>query len=370
MKSTLNFYYPSIEGGGLEKNLFSLINSLAKKKYKINFFTYENNIKKKEFKKKFSFHKNINVISSRIIPGVNHRYLKYIFCFFNLLRASLFRKNTIISFQNNILAIIVAKITFNNIIIRCNTAPSKYIDNTLKKKFFTFFYSLSDIILVTSYDFKKEINKYFGLESKVHRQTLDVLEIKKKSKVKFNFNFFNRFNGLKIINIGRLTDQKDQLTLLKAFSNLIKYRKARLLIIGNGNNKKKLLNFVKKNKLNDFVKFIPFTNNPFKYLSVSNVKVLSSKYEGNPNILLETACLKKLIISTNCKVGPREILQSGKGGILFKVGDYHKLFLILKKVDVNSYSLKSKINTSYNYVKQNFQKDISNTFLNLVKHLI
>ena len=53
MTSTLNFYYPSIEGGGLEKNLFSLINSLAKKKYKINFFTYQNNTKIRNLKINF-----------------------------------------------------------------------------------------------------------------------------------------------------------------------------------------------------------------------------------------------------------------------------------------------------------------------------
>ena len=43
MNLIINFYFPSIEKGGLEKNVFSLINSLAEKKYKINFFTYENN---------------------------------------------------------------------------------------------------------------------------------------------------------------------------------------------------------------------------------------------------------------------------------------------------------------------------------------
>ena len=71
MTSILNFYYPSIEGGGLEKNLFSLINSLAKKKYKINFFTYENNTRNKEFKKKFYFNKDINVVTP-LEPLVSH----------------------------------------------------------------------------------------------------------------------------------------------------------------------------------------------------------------------------------------------------------------------------------------------------------
>ena len=68
---------------------------------------------------------------------------------------------------------------------------------------------------------------------------------------------------------------------------------------------------------------------------MSDVKVLSSRFEGNPNILLEVACLKKLMISTNCKVGPKEILQSGKGGLLFRVGDSNELFKLLKKLNFN-----------------------------------
>ena len=118
-----------------------------------------------------------------------------------------------------------------------------------------------------------------------------------------------------------MTGQKNQIVLLKAFSKLVKIRSARLLLIGSGIDKEKLLNYINKKKLHDKVKIIPFTSNPFKYISLSDIKVLSSRYEGNPNILLEIASLKKFIVSSNCKVGPREILQSGKGGILFKLDD-------------------------------------------------
>ena len=369
MTFNLNFYYPSIEGGGLEKNLFSLINSLSKKKYKINFITYEDNTKFKKFNENYYFHKNINVITSSIIPNIKHRYIKYILCTIRLFFSVLTQKSIIVSFQGNILPIVIAKITNNKIIIRCNTAPSKYVDGFIKKIFFRYFYSLSDIILVTSNDFKKEIKKYFGLNSIVHRQTLDINEVNKKSKIRFNFNFFKKFNGLKIINVGRLTHQKDQMTLLKAFAKLIKFRRARLLLIGNGEDKKNLVEFVNNNKLNKHVKIISFTSNPFKYISLSDIKVLSSRYEGNPNILLEVASLKKLIISSNCKVGPSEILQSGRGGILFKVGDYNQLFLILKKIDIKKKIMKNRIKKSFFYVKTNFKKDISPSFINLIKNI-
>ena len=80
MKKHLNFYFPCIEDGGLEKNVFALVNSLARKNYKINFFTYEDATKLKKLKKKFFFHKKINVIESAFFFNINRRYLKYLFC--------------------------------------------------------------------------------------------------------------------------------------------------------------------------------------------------------------------------------------------------------------------------------------------------
>lgn len=369
MNTVLNFYFPSIEKGGLEKNVFSLINSLANKKHEINFYTYKDNTNSKEYKNKFYFHKKINVITANFIPGINNRYIKYILCFIRLFMSLFFQKGIIVSFQGNVLPIIAAKIMRRKIIIRCNTAPSKYVNNIFKKFFFKFFYSLADLILVTSYDFKKEIKKYFDLSSELHRQSLNILEIKKKSKEKIKFNFFKKFNGLKIINIGRLTYQKDQMTLLKAFSKLLKYRKAKLLMLGSGDDESYLKNFINKKKIAQYVKIISYTSNPFKYIAISDVKVLSSRFEGSPNILLETGCLKKLIISSNCKVGPRETLQSGRGGILFKVGAHDQLFLVLKKLKINSIENKKKIVNTYNYIKKNYQKDIAVTFLELMSKI-
>ena len=127
--------------------------------------------------------------------------------------------------------------------------------------------------------------------------------------------------------------------------------------------------YIEQNNLNYYVKFVPFTKNPFKYIMKSDVKVLSSRFEGNPNILLEVACLKKLIISADCNVGPREILQSEKGGFLFKVGNSEKLFYLLKNLKLNSKKIKNKIKVSYEYVAKNFQKDISISFIKLIKDI-
>ena len=74
-----------------------------------------------------------------------------------------------------------------------------------------------------------------------------------------------------------------------------------------------------------FVKIVGYKENPYPYIKASNLFILSSRYEGLPNVLLESIALKKFVISSNCPTGPSEILDKGKGGLLFKVGDYHDL---------------------------------------------
>ena len=366
LKKNLIFFYPSIEIGGLTKNLFSLINSLSKKNYNILFITAHSSSNNKVSQKLYSFNKKITVVTPKIKLRANNRYLKYFLCFFILIKYLNKSENLLISFQSNVLAIFASKITNSKIIIRCNTAPSKYISNSIKKVFFKFIYSLSDQILVTSNDFRFEMKKYFNLKSVVHRQSLDINGIISKSKRKINFDFFSNYRHLKIINVGRLTEQKDIITLLKAFSKLIKVRKARLLLVGNGTEEHIIKLFIKKNKLHNFVKIINFQDNPYKYISLSDVKILSSRFEGNPNILLEVACIKKLIISSDCKVGPSEILQRGRGGILYDVGDSISLFKILKNLNLRDKAIKNKIKLSYNYVKNNFKKDISEPFIKII----
>ena len=68
-----------------------------------------------------------------------------------------------------------------------------------------------------------------------------------------------------------------------------------------------------------------FKKNPYPYIKLSDALILSSKYEGLPNVLLEALTLGKPIISSDCPTGPKEILLNGKGGLLYNVGDYNSL---------------------------------------------
>ena len=83
--------------------------------------------------------------------------------------------------------------------------------------------------------------------------------------------------------------------------------------------------YIEKNNLKKSVKILNFTNNPYPYIKQTDLFVLSSKYEGLPNVILESLVLKKFVISSRCRTGPKEILLNGKGGLLFKVGSHKQL---------------------------------------------
>ena len=144
MKDILIFC-PSIEYGGVEKNLFIIANYLSKKvgKKKVYVISGNNNHKK-------NFSKNIKLFTPKKNYNDVSRLVKIIISIIIFIKY--FRKKDVIilSFQANLTAILLAKIFRKKIIIRSNTAPEKFAQNFFKKIIFNFFLKFSDIIIVNS----------------------------------------------------------------------------------------------------------------------------------------------------------------------------------------------------------------------------
>ena len=181
-KHNLIFFNPSIEGGGVEKNLFALVNDLAKINFNIFFCTFAKKIENKLFLKIFKLDKNVKIIYPSLYILKNFRFFKIIACFIKIILYNFNKNITIISFQANIFAIIAAKITKTKIIIRCNTSPDKYIKNFISKNLFYYFYSKADGIIVPSKSFRKKFSTFFNLDCYIHKQILNAKEIKIKSR--------------------------------------------------------------------------------------------------------------------------------------------------------------------------------------------
>lgn len=124
-----------------------------------------------------------------------------------------------------------------------------------------------------------------------------------------------------VLGVGRLTAEKDFPTLIRAFALVRKERPARLMILGEGEDRPKLEALVRKLGLEEDVAMPGFVENPYKYMKRAGVFVLSSKWEGLPTVLIEAMALGTPVVSTHCPSGPREILEDGKWGVLVPVGD-------------------------------------------------
>jgi len=365
-KKKLVIFMPSIEGGGVEKNFFIISNFLAKKLENITVITADKSYKK-------YFNKKIELI----MPKSNYwhnkgRKIKYCICLFLLFLYYLKNKNFLVfSFQANIYAILFSKIFGLKIISRSNSSSTGWSKNYLKNIIFKILLRSANKVIVNSYEFKNELDKKFGIKSVCIYNPFNKLETIRLSKTKNNYQFFNKDKKtLKVINVGRLTDQKDHLTLLKAIRIIGKKIQIKLLIIGRGVNKKKLENYIKINNLQKKIRLMDFQKNPLKFIRLADIFILSSKYEGLPNVLLEALSLKKFVISSNCPTGPNEILSSNKGGLLFKMGDESDL--AKKIIFYSKYKKKLSSKTRYGY-KQLFRFDYNknlNKYLKVVENYL
>ena len=79
------------------------------------------------------------------------------------------------------------------------------------------------------------------------------------------------------------------------------------------------------------------------YYSAANLLLFTSRYEGSPNVLIEGISMKKIIISSDCPTGPREILKKGKGGYLFKTSNFKDLASKIKISYFNKKLSKKKV---------------------------
>ena len=124
-----------------------------------------------------------------------------------------------------------------------------------------------------------------------------------------------------LLAVGRLVAQKDYPTLLRAFSLVNNKRPVRLLILGEGQERAHLELLVKELGISANVLMPGSVVNPYVYMAHARLLVLSSKYEGLPGVLVEALACGTPVVSTDCRSGPREILEDGRFGRLVPVED-------------------------------------------------
>jgi len=225
----------------------------------------------------------------------------------------------------------LAHVPFNLALCEQNT-PSLYFQGHPRGDFMKGcireFYPKADIVVAVSKGVAEDLVENFGLppeKVRVIYNPVMVSEVQRMAAEEVDHPWFKPGQPPVILGVGRLVPQKDFPTLLRAFSLVRQVRPARLVILGEGEERPKLEQIAYQLGIQNDVLMPGFVKNPYAFMAKSAVFVLSSAYEGFGNVIVEALLCGCPVVSTDCRSGPREILEGGRYGRLVSVGDVEGL---------------------------------------------
>ena len=336
-KNKICIITPNFNGGGAQKIAINLANYYSKE-YLVDLIS---------FKPGGSFEKSISSNVNIKILNVRTRY-----AFFKLIiNLKISKPDIVISVirGSNIVLGFSSFFYKSKIIYReASTLDKIFLFSNFKrflfKKLLKLTYKRADKIIANSYDTRNDLiknnivslNKCVVLGNPVLPNNIDEL-----INAKISEEWFDNSNIRVILNVGRLSREKNQIFLLQAFAIAFKKDSSlRLLIIGEGDYKQKLIKLSIELGISNYFKILPFTLNPFPYFNKSDLFVLTSLFEGFGNVIVEAMACETPIISLSCKGGPSMILKNGIYGKLLSENISHELLSESIIYELNNKNLK------------------------------
>ena len=314
----ISFFLPHLKIGGVERSFFILAKTLEKRGHSVNIIT----VGKSSYFKDTSFS----------VPIINLKKTKVSTSIFYL--AKYLSKNKIdiiISAQYYAnLGILIAQ-KFSSQKPKIIITERTHLNESLKelnifkrlilKLLIQLFYKNADYIVGNSNSVCESIISTTKTNKKNIKLILNptfVPEILEKAEEPIKEKWIEGSKEPIILTIGRLSSQKNISLLIDSFSELLNMKKSKLIIIGDGPQRKNLESKVSSMNLSNEIKFIGFSSNPYKYFKYCSVFVLPSKFAGVPNVLIEAQGLGLPIVTTDSPGGSREVVSNGKSGLLVK----------------------------------------------------
>ena len=251
----------------------------------------------------------------------------------------------------------------------------KLFSNINKQKKIVFFHTiLEKLHIYKKIDIVKNIyDEYIVLTDGAKKELLDIGILENKIKKIYNIipiddilikaeEKFEKKDDYFVM-IGRIVnDSKDYLTVVEAFAD--SEIKEKLYIVGDGPYKNQLEIKIKELNLESKVKLLGSRKNPYSILKNSKGLILSSKYEGLSNVILEALVLEKPVIAANCPYGPKEILGEEQNiGILFTTGDKVELTTILKNLNSKEFDTLKMKNRVKDFSEEGILKEIMKSLI-------
>lgn len=382
MKKKIVFRSGSLRMGGLERVLIEVLQTIDKEKYNISLIIDddcgEGNIFEKDIPREIKYY---FLKSQDLIQKTEYYKEKRKNIFYKLMYNLYMNLETFIMCRES--KKILKEIGEVDVLIDFDAGASKYIEKiNAKKKIVWIHNSIPKLKKKKSKieRFGKRLKKYDKVVAICDemKEELEKIYPKIKEKIIRIYNPFNfeRIEKLKndntdltnddkkllerkyIVAIARLDSvQKDFSTLIKAFK-IVKEKgvEEKLYIIGDGPSREEIEQEIKKMGLEKEILLLGNRKNPYIWLKNSLFFVHSSKYEGLPTVLIEALICDKMIISSNCPTGPKEILKNESCGELFEVGNYNQLSNLLEKYILNKES-KNKFLQEILKRKEEFNKE-------------
>ena len=186
------------------------------------------------------------------------------------------------------------------------------------------FYPWADTVIAVSNAVANDLRQTANLPHdliKVVYNPVVTPDLQNKSEAPLEHPWFKNNEFPVVLAVGRLSEQKAFDVLIYAFSLVRKNCAARLLILGEGENRPALEALILELGLENDVELMGFVQNPYVYMAHASLFVLPSRWEGLPTVLIEALYLGTPIVATDCPGGSREILRDGEFGRLVPVDD-------------------------------------------------
>ena len=333
------FLATTYEYGGVSSVVRNIMDNLNKKEFDITFVVERLDPKHYKLRNDIKF-VNINVQPAK---GCARKFLNTFRRLYRL-RKSIISENPDIvlsfAFPANCLCLLAFLVPLKNkpkIILSEHTELLfiKEKVKTFKENFFRFIYKMimfllyhrAEAIVCVSMSIASHIKRFFLIDPekvKVIHVPVNIEEIRIRSQEKVH-NYENSDNLPCIGTISRLLAAKGVNYLIEAFSDLIKRIDARLIIVGDGEEKDNLEKMVRDLKIEDRVSFLGFLENPYNYLRGMDVFVLPSLYEGFPNVVIESMVCNVPVVATRSVGGLQELIDNGVNGLLVPPKDTKSL---------------------------------------------
>lgn len=306
---------PSLARGGVQK-VVSILSKGLSKYYKVYVIIYHKPI---EYKIEGELI-NLETPTGSFLRKIKNTFYRVV----KLKR--LIRKispDFIVSFMGNLQPIL----TLEPVIVSIRNNPDFF---PLYRKFLLkTIYKLPNVkkIITVSTGIEKKLNSNYGLKNTktiYNPLNLEYTEKELLALKPFEFDY--------ILAIGRLNRQKGFDILIKSFAKSDLKNMVKLVILGEGKERKNLEKLIVKLDLKSQVILFGKVDNPFIYIKYAKFFILSSRYEGFANVLLEALACRTPVIATSCETGPSEIIESKENGLLVPVEDEEALKLAMEKL--------------------------------------